>query len=101
MAGYCRTMLHGQLRRLLHDVPADRWLEYKVLPWGEINIIDYVDDSTFMENKFLAATYWQDLDAERKALEDGKPTPQYKAAIVKEMNEGNWVQESIRRFAGL
>ncbi len=101
MVGVCRKMLTNQLKVLLCNVPADRWLDYKVLPWGEINIIDYIDDCTFMDNKLSSIGYLEHLDAERKALEESKPTPQFRAAIVREINEGTWVPESLRRFAHL
>ena len=101
MVGICRKTLTNQLRNLLANVPPDRWLDYKVLPCGEINIFDYIDDCTFMDNKLSSIGYWDHLNAERIALEESKPTPQFRAAIISEINDGTWVPESLRRFAHL
>ena len=99
--GIVRHMIVYHLNLVLAGIPKDRWVNYVVTPFYEIEITDYQDGDQLECNKNTPLTYFEDLDRERKRLEEGRPPPNTQHAIIMEQSEGTWIPESMRRFAGL
>ena len=99
--GVVRHMIVSHLNIVLANVPKDRWVNYIVTPYYEIEITDYQDGDQLECNKQLPLTYFEDLDRERKRMEEGRPPANTQRAIIMEQSEGTWIPESMRRFAGL